>query len=188
LEVYMQRSIRHLFVAIAIAGATITTSLVVAPTAARAATAPSASVVVITPALNLRAAPRVSAQILRRFARGAVLRVLFYHISWVAVVTPDALVGYVYRYDVRPIATATTSTIAATTSTSRVVFQPPYLTVAVAAAALRFSPAMTAPTLLVLPRHTPLALVGVDRTGTWARVVTRAGRVGWIARFMTVSI
>jgi len=187
LEVYMQRSIYHLYLAIALTGATITTSLVVAPiTAARAATAPSSSVVVITPALNLRGGPRLSAPILRRLARGAVLRVLFYHISWVAVVTPDALVGYVYRYDVRPIAAAATMTSAV--PTSRVVFQPPYLTVAVAAAALRDSPAIVAPTLLVLPRHTPLALLGVDRTGTWARVVTRAGRVGWIARFMTVSI
>ncbi len=184
----MQRSIRHLCLAITLSSATAITGLVVAPTSTRAATAPSSSVVVVTPALNLRAAPRLSAPILRRLSRGVVLRVLFYHISWIAVVTPDALVGYVYRYDVRPIATATTTTIVPTTSTARAVFQPPYLMVAVAAAALRFSPAIAAPVLIVLPRHTPLALLGVDRTGTWARVVTRAGRVGWIARFMTVSI
>jgi len=182
----MQRSIRHLCLAITLSSATAMTGLVVAPTPTRAATVPASSVVVVTPALNLRAAPRLSALILRRLSRGVVLRVLFYHISWVAVVTPDALVGYVYRYDVRPI--VTTTTIATTTSTSRAVFQPPYLRVAVAAAALRFSPAIAAPVLIVLPRHTTLALLGVDRTGTWARVVTRAGRVGWIARFMTVSI
>ncbi|MCA1599058.1 MAG: SH3 domain-containing protein, partial [Chloroflexi bacterium] len=167
--------------------ATAMTSLVIAPTPTHAATTPSSSVIVMTPALNLRAGPRLSAPILRRLARGAVLRVLFYHISWVAVITPDALVGYVYLYDVRPI-TTTTATIATTTSTPRAVFQPPYVMVAVAGAPLRFSPAIVAPTLIVLPRHTTLALLGVDRTGTWARVVTRAGRVGWIARFMTVSI
>ncbi len=185
----MQRSIRHLCLAIALTNATAMTSLAIAPTPTHAAATPSSSVIVITPALNLRAGPRLSAPILRRLARGAVLRVLFYHISWVAVTTPDALVGYVYRYDVRPIApVAATTAIAVTPSTPRAVFQPPYLTVAVAAAALRDNPAIVAPTLLVLPRHTTLALLGVDRTGTWARVVTRAGRVGWIARFMTVSI
>jgi len=181
----MQRSVRHLCLAIVLTGATALTGLAIAPTSTHAATTPSSSVIVMTPALNLRAGPRLSAPILRRLARGAVLRVLFYHISWVAVITPDALVGYVYRYDVRPITTTTATT---TTNTSRAVFQPPYLTVAVAAAALRDNPAIVAPTLLVLPRHTTLALLGVDRTGTWARVVTRAGRVGWIARFMTVSI
>ncbi len=184
----MQRSIRHLCLAIALTSATAMTSLAIAPTPTHAAATPSSSVIVITPALNLRAGPRLSAPILRRLARGAVLRVLFYHISWVAVTTPDALVGYVYRYDVRPITTTTATIAGATTSTSRAVFQPPYVMVAVAGAPLRFSPAIVAPTLIVLPRHTTLALLGVDRTGTWARVVTRAGRVGWIARFMTVSI
>ena len=185
----MQRSIRHLCLAIALTGATVMTGLVITPTSTHAATTPSSSVMVVTPALNLRAGPRLSAPILRRLARGAVLRVLFYHISWVAVVTPDALVGYVYRYDVRLIAsTATPTASAAATNTSRAVFQPPYVMVAVAAAPLRFGPAIVASTLLVLPRHTTLALLGVDRTGTWARVVTRTGRVGWIARFMTVSI
>ncbi len=59
------------------------------------------------------------------------------------------------------------------------------LTVAVAAANLRARPDRAAPLLATLSRRTPLALLGVDRTGTWARVATRAGRVGWIARYLT---
>ncbi len=59
------------------------------------------------------------------------------------------------------------------------------LTVAVATVNLRAAPARAAPILATLPRRTPLTLLGVDRTGTWARVVTRAGRVGWVALSLT---
>jgi len=63
-------------------------------------------VVVATPTLNLRAGPRPSAPIVLVLARGTILRVRFYHVSWIAVTTPDNTIGYVDRYDVRPLASA----------------------------------------------------------------------------------
>jgi len=143
--------------------------------------------VVVVPTLNLRAGPRLSAPLLRRLPRGVHLRVLFYRVSWVAVAAPDATIGYVDRYGVRPLPVAPRVAVPASPSpTARPPFRPPYLTVAAATANLRSAPALTAPILVVLPRRTPLALLG--SRGTWARVVTRGGRVGWVARYLTRPI
>ncbi len=144
-----------------------------------AAVAPPSSVVVAVPTLNLRAAPRLSAPVVRRLSRGTVLRLHFYHISWAAVTAPDDTIGYVDRYAVRALAAAPTPAAspitapAPTAPAARVPFRPPYLTVATAVAILRAAPDHAAPILATLSRRTPLALLGVDRTGTWARVVTR---------------
>jgi len=57
--------------------------------------------------------------------------------------------------------------------------------VATARANLRAAPDPAAPILATLPQRTPLTLLHVDRTGTWARMATPAGRVGWLARYLT---
>jgi len=67
-----------------------------------------------------------------------------------------------------------------------VAFRPPYRVVAVAAADVRAAPVRSAPVVAALPRRTPLAVLGV--AGTWAHVVTRAGRVGWIGLYLTVPL
>lgn len=72
-----------------------------------------------------------------------------------------------------------------------VAFRPPYRVVAVAAAdvraaPVRAAPVRSAPVVAALPRRTPLAVLGV--AGTWAHVVTRAGRVGWIGLYLTVPL
>ncbi len=149
------------------------------------------TVVVAVPALNLRAAPRLSAPILRRLPRGTVLRLRFYHVSWAAVTAPDDTIGYVDRYAVRPLAPAPAPVVPSAPATSapvtptRLPARPVSLTVAAAAANLRATPTLTAPILALLPRQTPLTVLGLDRTGTWARVATRVGRVGWIALYLT---
>ncbi len=130
--------------------------------AASAAVAPPASVVVAVPLLNLRAAPRLSAPVLRRLPRGTVLRLRFYHVSWAAVTAPDDTIGYVDRYAVRSLAPAPVPVVRARGAPAHT---PPR----------RVS--LTAPILTTLLRRTPLTLLGVDRTGTWARVVTRGA--GW---------
>ena len=155
--------------------------VVIAP----ASVAAPSSVVVAVPLLNLRAAPRLSAPVLRRLPRGTVLRLRFYHVSWAAVTAPDDTIGYVDRYAVRPLADAAAPATPATVAPARAPSRLVSLTVAVAAANLRATPDPTAPILATLPRRTPLALLSVDRTGTWARVATPAGRVGWIARYLT---
>jgi len=163
--------------------------------AAGAATAPgpAPTVVVVVSTLNLRAGPRLSAPSLRRLPRGTHLRVLFYRVSWVAVAAPDATIGYVDRYGVRPLPVAPRAAVPASPASpalsspaARPPFRPPYLTVAAATANLRSAPALTALVLAVLPRRTPLALLG--SRGTWARVVTRGGRVGWVARYLTRAV
>ncbi len=147
--------------------------------AASAAVAPPASVVVAVPLLNLRAAPRLSAPVLRRLPRGTVLRLRFYHVSWAAVTAPDDTIGYVDRYAVHPLAAAPAPVALATVTPARAPSRRVSLTVATATANLRATPDLAAPILATLPRQTPLTLLGVDRTGTWARVATHAGRVGW---------
>ena len=147
--------------------------------AASPVVAPLSVVVVAVPALNLRAAPRLSAPLLRRLPRGTVLRLRFYHVSWAAVTAPDDTIGYVDRYAVRPLAP-----VPATVAPARAPSRHVSLTVA-AAAHLRARPDRAAPILATLPRRTPLTLLGVDRTGTWAQVATRAGRVGWVALYLT---
>jgi len=143
-------------------------------------------VVVATPTLNLRAAPRLSAPIVRVLVRGTILRVRFDHVSWIAVTTPDNTIGYVDRYDVRPLATASPIAPPTVAPAPPVVFRPPYRVVAVAGADVRAAPVRTAPVVAVLPRRTPLAVLAI--AGTWARVTTRAGRVGWIALYLTVPL
>jgi len=150
-----------------------------------------ATVVVDVPVLNLRAAPRLSVPVLRRLPRGSVLRALFYRVNWLAVAAPDGTRGYVDRDDVRPLVAAPTAVAHAVTATpspaaTRVPVRPPYLTVATAAATRRAAPAVSAPIRAVVPRRTPLALVEVR--GTWARVATRDGRVGWVARYLTQPV
>jgi len=49
----------------------------------------------------------------------------------------------------------------------------------------RAAPDRAAPILALLPHRTALTVLGVDRRGTWARVATRAGRVGWVALYLT---
>jgi len=156
--------------------------------AAHAASVVPASVVVAVPLLNLRAAPRLSAPVLRRLPRGTVLRLRFYHVSWAAVTALDDTIGYVDRYALRPLASALApvapsapAPVVPTRAPTRLVS----LTVAAATANLRAAPNRAAPLLALLPRRTPLTVLGVDRTGTWARVATRAGRVGWIALYLT---
>jgi len=151
--------------------------------AALAAVAPP--VVVVVPTLNLRAAPRLSAPVLRRLPRGTVLRLRFYHVSWAAVTAPDDTIGYVDRYALRPLASAPAPAPPATVDPTRVPTPLVSLTVAAAAANLRAAPERSAPILATLPQRTPLTLLRVDRTGTWARVATRAGRVGWVALYLT---
>ncbi len=157
----------------------------VAPAPAAAAVAPPSSVVVAVPTLNLRAAPRLSAPVLRRLPRGTVLRLRFYHVSWAAVTAPDDTIGYVDRYAVRPLAPAPVPVVRERGAPARAPARRVSLTVAAAAVNLRATPDRAAPILATLPRRTPLTLLGVDRTGTWARVATRAGRVGWIALYLT---
>jgi len=154
-----------------------------APTAA--VVAPSASVVVAVPTLNLRTAPRLSAPVLRRLPRGTVLRLRFYHISWAAVTAPDDTIGYVDRYAVRPLAPAPVTPVVPATGTPVAPTRLVSLMVAAAVANLRATPTLAAPILATLPQRTPLTVLGVDRTGTWARVATPAGRVGWIALYLT---
>ena len=149
-----------------------------------AAVAPPSSVVVAVPTLNLRTAPRLSAPVVRRLSRGTVLRLHFYHISWAAVTAPDDTIGYVDRYAVRPLAPVPATVVPATVAPARAPSRRVSLTVA-AAAYLRARPDRAAPILATLPRRTPLTLLGVDRTGTWAQVATRAGRVGWVALYLT---
>jgi len=152
--------------------------------AAHAASVVPASVVVAVPLLNLRAAPRLSAPVLRRLPRGTVLRLRFYHVSWAAVTAPDDTIGYVDRYAVRPLAPVPATVVPATVAPARAPSRRVSLTVA-AAAHLRARPDRAAPILATLPRRTPLTLLGVDRTGTWAQVATRAGRMGWVALYLT---
>ncbi len=154
------------------------------PTALAAVILPS-SVVVVVPTLNLRAAPRLSAPILRRLSQGTVLRLRFYHVSWAAVTAPDDTIGYVDRYALRPLASAPAPAPLATVDSTRVPTPLVSLTVAAAAANLRAAPERSAPILATLPQRTPLTLLRVDRTETWARVATRAGRVGWVALYLT---
>jgi len=153
--------------------------------AASPVAAPPASVVVAVPLLNLRAAPRLSAPILRRLPRGTVLRLRFYHVSWAAVTAPDDTIGYVDRSALRPLAPAPVPVVRARGAPVRAPAQRVSLTVAAAAVNLRAAPALAAPILATLPQRTPLTVLSVDRTGTWARVATRAGRVGWIALYLT---
>jgi len=153
--------------------------------AAPPAVAPPSSVVVAVPLLNLRAAPRLSAPVLRRLLRGTILRLRFYHVSWAAVTAPDDTIGYVDRYAVRPLAPAPVPVVLARGAPARAPARRVSLTVAAAVVNLRAAPDRAAPILATLPQRTPLTLLGVDRTGTWARVATRAGRVGWIARYLT---
>jgi hypothetical protein len=135
--------------------------------AAPAAVAPpSSAVVVAVPALNLRAAPRLSAPILRRLPQGTVLRLRFYHVSWAAVTAPDDTIGYVDRYALRPLASAPAPVIRATVTPARVPARCVSVRVAATAATLRAAPDRAAPPLATLPRRTPLTLLGVDRTGT----------------------
>ncbi len=152
--------------------------------AASPVVAPLSVVVVAVSALNLRAAPRLSAPLLRRLPRGTVLRLRFYHVSWAAVTAPDDTIGYVDRYAVRPLAPVPATVVPATVAPARAPSRRVSLTVA-AAAYLRARPDRAAPILATLPRRTPLTLLGVDRTGTWAQVATRAGRVGWVALYLT---
>ncbi len=147
-----------------------------------------ATVVVDLPVLNLRAAPRLSAPILRRLPHGSVLHALFYRASRLAVAAPDGTLGYVDRDDVRPLIAAPTAVAHAVTAipspaATRQPVRLPYLTVAATAATRRAAPAVSAPIRAVVPRRTPLALV--EMRGTWARVATRDGRVGWVARYLT---
>ena len=153
--------------------------------AASPVAAPPASVVVAVPLLNLRAAPRLSAPILRRLPRGTVLRLRFYHVSWAAVTAPDDTIGYVDRYALRPLAPAPVPVVRARGAPVRAPARRVSLTVAAAAVNLRATPDLGAPILATLPRHTPLTVLSVDGTGTWARVATRAGRVGWITLYLT---
>jgi len=155
--------------------------------AASPVAAPPASVVVAVPLLNLRAAPRLSAPILRRLPRGTVLRLRFYHVSWAAVTAPDDTIGYVDRYALRPLAPAPVPVVRARGAPVRAPARRVSLTVAAAAVNLRATPDLGAPILATLPRHTPLTVLSVDGTGTGARVATRAGRVGWIALYLTQS-
>lgn len=150
-----------------------------------AAVAPPSSVVVAVPTLNLRTAPRLSAPVVRRLSRGTVLRLHFYHISWAAVTAPDDTIGYVDRYALRPLAPAPVPVVRARGAPVRAPARRVSLTVAAAAVNLRATPDLGAPILATLPRHTPLTVLSVDGTGTWARVATRAGRVGWITLYLT---
>jgi len=147
-----------------------------APAAAPAVAPLSSVVVVAVPLLNLRAAPRLSAPVLRRLPRGTVLRLRFYHVSWAAVTAPDDTIGYVDRYALRPLAPAPVPVVLARGAPVRAPARRVSLTVAVATVNLRAAPARTAPILATLPRRTPLTLLGVDRTGTWARGDARRPR------------
>jgi len=107
-----------------------------------------------------------------------------------AVTAPDDTIGYGDRYAVHPLAPALAPALAPVApvapSTPATLATPApvalarlvSLTVAAATANLRVAPNGAAPFLATLPRRTPLTLLGMDRTGTWARLTTRAGRVG----------
>jgi len=167
--------------------------------AASAAVAPPPSVVVAVPLLNRRAAPRLSAPLLRRLPQGTVLRLRFYHVSGAAVTAPDDTIGYVDRAAVRPLAPAPAPAVPAPVAPACPPACPPAplvsLTMAAAVATLRAAPDRAAPDraapdratpiLALLPHRTALTVLGVDRRGTWARVATRAGRVGWVALYLT---
>jgi len=172
--------------------------------AASAAVAPPPSVVVAVPLLNRRAAPRLSAPLLRRLPQGTVLRLRFYHVSGAAVTAPDDTIGYVDRAAVRPLAPAPAPAVPAPVAPACPPACPPAplvsLTMAAAVATLRATPDRATPDratpdraapdratpiLALLPHRTALTVLGVDRRGTWARVATRAGRVGWVALYLT---
>ncbi len=124
--------------------------------------------------LNVRAAPRLAAPVLRRVPLGTLLRVRAVQGLWLAVATLDGLDGYIAARYARPARAPLVSPRA---------FHPPYLRVAVAVARLRAAPDPQAPVLRDLPRRTLLAVLGMR--GTWMQVATRDGQVGWIARFLT---
>ena len=172
--------------------------------AASAAVAPPPSVVVAVPLLNRRAAPRLSAPLLRRLPQGTVLRLRFYHVSGAAVTAPDDTIGYVDRAAVRPLAPAPAPAVPAPVAPACPPACPPAplvsLTMAAAVATLRATPDRAAPDratpdraapdraapiLATLPHRPALTVLSVDRRGTWARVATRAGRVGWVALYLT---
>ncbi len=126
-----------------------------------------------------RAAPRLSAPLLRRLPQGTVLRLRFYHVSGAAVTAPDDTIGYVDRAAVRPLAPAVPAPVAPACPPAPLVS----LTMAAAVATLRAAPDRAAPDratpiLALLPHRTALTVLGVDRRGTWARV-------GWVALYLT---
>jgi len=159
--------------------------------------APPPSVVVAVPLLNRRAAPRLSAPLLRRLPQGTVLRLRFYHVSGAAVTAPDDTIGYVDRYALRPLVSAPAPAPPATVAPACPPACPPAplvsLTMAAAVATLRATPDRATPDratpdraapdratpiLALLPHRTALTVLGVDRTRTWARV-------GWVALYLT---
>ena len=151
--------------------------------AASAAVAPPPSVVVAVPLLNRRAAPRLSAPLLRRLPQGTVLRLRFYPVSGAAVTAPDDTIGYVDRAAVRPLAPAPAPAVPAPVAPACPPAPLVSLTMAAAVATLRAAPDRAAPDratpiLALLPHRTALTVLGVDRRGTWARV-------GWVALYLT---
>ncbi len=105
--------------------------------------------------------------------------------SWAAVTAPDDTIGYVDRDAVRPLAPAPAPAVSTPVAPTRAPARLVSLTVAAPVAKLRATPDRAAPLLALLPRRTTLTTLGVNRTGTWARVATRAGRVGWVALYLT---
>jgi len=179
----------------------LTGAALVAPVsaAARPAGARAASAAVAPPPSVVVAVPRLSAPLLRRLPQGTVLRLRFYHVSGAAVTAPDDTIGYVDRAAVRPLAPAPAPAVPAPVAPACPPACPPAplvsLTMAAAVATLRAAPDRAAPDraapdratpiLALLPHRTALTVLGVDRRGTWARVATRAGRVGWVALYLT---
>jgi hypothetical protein len=140
-------------------------------------------VVTIVQALNLRREPLLTAPVLEQLARGTKLDFRGYHTSWVAVVTPDGVAGYVCRYDVSPVmwpGAAMEERWKALAPSGTCGFRPPYLIVTVGAAHLRAAPTVQAPIVMTEPYGTRLALHGAR--GGWAAVEEPTGRTGWMLR------
>ena len=130
-----------------------------------------------------RAAPRLSAPLLRRLPQGTVLRLRFYHVSGAAVTAPDDTIGYVDHDALRPLAPAPAPAVPAPVAPACPPAPLVSLTMAAAVATLRATPDRATPDratpiLALLPHRTALTVLGVDRRGTWARV-------SWVALYLT---
>jgi uncharacterized protein YgiM (DUF1202 family) len=151
------------------------------------------SYVVITgDGLRLRAQPRLSAPVIETLARGTKLGFRGYHTSWVAVIAPDRVQGYVLGSYIRLVGRATpqgarptlparppgAADNRAAEATPKVSITAPYVVTTVGGLRLRAGPRLSAPVVEALAQGTKLGFRGYHTS--WVGVVAPDGAQGYV--------